>query len=97
MEANDEARGVAIAGAALVLALVLYVARGDNKEKRSQKHWDAVCRRVLQERDNVTHRVLQDGSDTPQVRWIRYPAGDMHNTHVSRLVLIRLRALPGCE
>lgn len=68
MEANGDARDVAIAGVALVLVLVLYVARGSNKEKRSQKHWHAVCRRVLQERDNVTHRVLQDGSDTPLVR-----------------------------
>ncbi|CAM9303295.1 unnamed protein product [Ectocarpus sp. 12 AP-2014] len=66
MEANGDAQGVAIAGAALVLVLVLYFARGDNKEKRSQKHWDAVCRRVLQERDNVTHRVLQDAPDTSQ-------------------------------
>lgn len=57
---GGERQAVAAAGAALVLAVAMYVLSGNKRQAaHREEHWDAVCQQALQRRDGMQHKVLQ--------------------------------------
>lgn len=69
IKADGPYQGAAVAGGALVLVAALYLLAEKYKTTRIQKHWEEVCRKTLQRRNSLKHKVLQsDVGDTSEVR-----------------------------
>lgn len=70
--------GVAVAGGALVVVAALYLLGDKCQTTRVPKHWEEVCRRTLERRNNLQHKV------STQRR--RYQQGGRHGLGVTWFV-----------
>lgn len=68
IKADGQYQGVAVAGGALVLVVALYLLAEKYQTTRVQKHWQDVCRKTLQRRNSLEHKVLRSDEDTHKVR-----------------------------